>query len=62
MLGTRIYNTSILRTDVKGGGVYSTAVIMSISTDRENLIYSSEADKQEWTSKIHKVREKAEGL
>lgn len=62
LLGTKLKNTSIMRTEVKGGGVYSIDVILSASTDRETLIFASEADKQEWTTKILKIQEKSIGV
>lgn len=59
LLGTKLQNTSILRKDVKGGAVYSVEVYSPNSTARESLIFSSETDKQEWTTKILKIQERS---
>jgi hypothetical protein len=62
LLGTKLKNTSQLRQDVKGGAVYSVDVVMANSNDREILVFSSETDKQEWTTKILKIQEKSLNL
>lgn len=63
LLGTKIRNTSSLRKDVKGGAVYSVEVFSpSAGSERETLIFSSETDKQEWTTKILKIQEKSVNL
>lgn len=59
LLGTKLKNTSQMRMDVKGGAVYSVDVVMANSNDREILVFSSETDKQEWTTKILKIQEKS---
>lgn len=62
LLGTKLKNTSQLRVDVKGGAVYSVDVIMANTSDKEILVFSSETDKQEWTTKILKIQEKSLSL
>lgn len=62
LLGTRLRGTSSMRSETKGGGVYSIDVILSNSQDKETLVFSSEGDKQEWTTKILKIQERSIGI
>ncbi len=62
LVGTRLRGTNAMRTDAKGGGVYILEVILSNSQDKETLVFSSEGDKQEWTTKIMKIQERAIGI
>lgn len=62
LLGTKLKNTSILRKDMKGGAVYSVDVYSPGMMDRDTLVFSSETDKQEWTTKILKIQEKSINL
>lgn len=59
LLGTKLKNTSQLRQDAKGGAVYSVDVMTMNGNDRDILVFSSETDKQEWTTKILKIQEKS---
>lgn len=58
VLGTHLKNTSSIRKDVKGGVIYSIDIILGTLSEKETLVFSSEADKQEWTTKIIKTQEK----
>lgn len=60
VLGTKLKDNSAFRQDVKGGTVYSVEIILSGAANKETLVFSSLADKQEWVNKLMKVQHRAD--
>lgn len=60
ILGTKLKDNSAFRQDVKGGSVYSVEIILSGAANKETLVFSSLADKQEWVNKIMKIQNRAD--
>ena len=60
LLGTKLRsNTSHLRQEAKGGIVCSLDIVVPGAPTKETIVFSSEVDKQEWTTKMMKVQEKS---
>lgn len=59
LLGVKLRHSSHMRQDAKGGGVHMVEVAAPGCSDRDVLLFLSDADRQEWISKMLKVQEKA---
>lgn len=62
LLGSKLRTSSGFRSEAKGGAVFVVEVVFGDGSDKEVLSFSSMGDRQEWITKILKVREKSIGI
>jgi len=62
LLGSKLRTSAGYRSETKGGAVFVLEVVLGDGSDKEVLVFSSMGDRQEWITKILKVREKSIGI
>ena len=62
LLGAKLRTSAGYRSENKGGAVFVLEVVFGDGSDKEVLTFSSMGDRQEWITKILKVREKSIGI